>query len=285
LPFAVIFYAAIFLFLKGWNSSKYSRCLFLVGGFAIGLSMLVRPIAIGAGVVVALLVMLGRRHAFRRRLVFGACLIAGNLFAVLPWESWAFSQTHQILPLCRSRAFFSLYDGLTFAVSNSDGFRKGVKVPDDVKDLMNKIVTRYGNDHHSGDIKGFLYVQAKARPLTFLKLAAIKLVRSWYGTNSNRNEKALSIMQTLFVLLLLLSITQLWRKRPETRYIVVAGTVLVCYFWGMTISVLSIVRYMTPMVAAMVIFFPAISLFQFSSRHKETPNLSPHGYPRSESSS
>lgn len=283
LPFAVIFYVAAFLFLKGWNTSKYSAYLFLAGGFAIGLSMLIRPIAIGAGVVVAVLVMLGRRHVFGRRMVLGACLIAGNLFAVLPWESWAFSQTHQILPLCRSRAFFSFYDGLTFAVLNSDGFRKGVKVPDDVKDLMNKIVSRYGNGNHITDLKGFLCMQAKARPLAFSKLVVIKSVRSWYGTNSNRNEKSLAIMQALFVSLLLLSITLLWRKRPETRYIVVAGMVLVCYFWGMTISVLSIVRYMTPIVGATVIFFPGISLIQFNSRHKKTPNLSPQGYRRSDS--
>lgn len=284
LPFSVFLYAAIACMLTGWSSPKRSIVFFITAGILCGISMLIRPIAIGLGVLFAVMILFGRMHRFRKKAVLALCLVAGNLLAVLPWELWIFSQTQQMVPLTRGRDSFSLFDGLTFAVWNPDpaAQRKGVAVPADVKNLMAELIEKYSyqvlsQTITSKEIFTIMSEKLKKQPVTVIKLMAIKTVRSWYGTNTNRFEIPLLLIQAMYAMFLVWAVILLWRKRPDYRFILIAGGVITGYFWGMTVCVLSIVRYMMPVLGMLVIFFPAIPQFCIDyRRNKHLQNIPAH---------
>jgi 4-amino-4-deoxy-L-arabinose transferase-like glycosyltransferase len=269
LPFAVFLYAALLCTLEAWRAGKKNAALSLLAGAAWGMTMLIRPITIGLGVVSALLLLCGRRHTVPRKITFALCLLAGNLAAVAPWEAWAYSQTREIIPLSNSaRASVSLFDGMTFAVWNPYGCRKGITVPDDVRALMTEAHDRFLpviETTRPEELRRFMADRFRSHPVTVLKLAAIKIARSWYGTFTNRFETGILFVQLLYLSLLLWSCVLVWRHRPDMRYIVVTGAVVLSYFWGMTVLVDPLVRYMMPVLGALVVFFPAVPV-HFLSR-------------------
>jgi hypothetical protein len=273
LPFSAFFYAALVCMLSGRSAGKRAVVLFFIAGILCGIAMLIRPIAIGLGILFAVLILGGRAYQFRKKIALALCLIAGNALAVLPWELWVYSKTHEIVPLCRGQQPFSLFDGLTFAVWNPDpaAHRLGAPVPPDVKNLMNELVRKYAHripsqTITSKEIAGIMAGEFKKRPVTVIKLIVIKAARSWYGTNSNRLESLIMLVQAAYVACLLWASVLMWRKRPDCRFLLIAGMVVGCYFWGMAAMVLSIVRYMMPVLGALVVFFPAIPHFLFNRR-------------------
>jgi hypothetical protein len=283
LPFSVAFYSCLLCLLTGWLVSKRSLLFFFIGGAFIGIAMLIRPIAIGLGIFLVVLVFIGRRHSLRKKIVLALCLTAGNMLTVLPWELWVYSKTHAIVPLCRGQQPFSLMDGLTFAVWNPDpaAHRRGVKVPPDVKELMNYLVREHAYKIQSEalssqEIMRIMFEESRKRPTTVAKLAVIKAARSWYGTNSNRLESLILAFQIAYVSLLSWAVFLFWRRRPEYRFVLTAGMATMVYFWGMATLVLSIVRYMMPVLGVLIIFFPAIPLFLLRRRPEKTVNAINH---------
>ncbi|MBN2188988.1 MAG: glycosyltransferase family 39 protein [Chitinispirillaceae bacterium] len=279
LPFSLAFYAGVLCLLTGWRVSRHRTLLFLAGGFLLGAAMLIRPIAIGLGIVFALLVLAGRAVDIKKRTVLALCLLAGGALAVAPWELWVYAKTRAVVPLCRDQQPFSLMDGLTFAVWNPDPSsppRVGTPVPADVKILMEYLVREHahkiridGGGMSSREIAAVMLGEFKKRPLTLAKLAFIKAARSWYGTNSNRKELLILLVQVVYLALLLWAAVLTWRRRPDLRFLVIAGAVTLCYFWGMATVALSIVRYLMPVLGLCMVFFPIIPLYLFDRRKSD----------------
>jgi hypothetical protein len=280
LPFSLVLYASILSLLTGWLGQKHCYRLFFLGGLLCGFAMLIRPIAIGLSIVFALLVLAGRSRDLRTRTTLALCLLAGSVLAVAPWELWVYSKTNAVIPLCRGQQPFSLMDGLTFAVWNPDPAsppRVGTPVPADVKELMDDLVREYahtiridGGGMSSREIAAVMIDEFKKRPLTVAKLALIKTARCWYGTNSNRKESLILLVQAVYIVSLLYALIMLWRRRPDLRFLVTAGAVTLCYFWGMATVVLSIVRYLMPVLGLCLVFFPAIPIYLKARRLKVT---------------
>jgi 4-amino-4-deoxy-L-arabinose transferase-like glycosyltransferase len=270
LPFSVFLYTGMLCVLSGWRTQKRSPLFFFIGGVLCGISMLIRPIAIGIGILFALLLLLQRSCLFRRKLLFALCLVAGNLLTVLPWELWVYSQTHHIVLLSSSnRNSVTVFDGLTFGVWNPEGIRKGITVPRDVRNLMNEVVQKYMHDIESTSPKemyAFMADKFKKQPVTVIKFIAIKAVRCWYGTFTNKLETPIFLVQLMYLLFLLWASVILWRKHQELRFLLIAGFVITCYFWGMSILVDPLVRYMMPVFGSLIIIFPAIPLYFFDCR-------------------
>jgi 4-amino-4-deoxy-L-arabinose transferase-like glycosyltransferase len=276
IPFMVVFYAGILCFLKGWRSSDHAKRLFFACGALFGVSMLIRPIAIGVGVLIALTMLFWRERRFGKRIVFAACVIIGNIIAVLPWEAWVYHKTHEVVMLCKGRDSFSIYDGLTFAVWNPAGYRQGTPVPRDVEQFMKTLLAKYPPEATTTR-RLFSIISAEFRhhPATVIKLFLIKAARSWYGTNSNRFEKIILLYQLIFMTMLVIAGTVFWRSRPQARFIVVVGAVFLFYFWGMSIMVLSIIRYLVPMLGLLLLLFPAIPIGSSSSFPKAVRSVKP----------
>ncbi|HEX7511018.1 MAG TPA: glycosyltransferase family 39 protein [Chitinivibrionales bacterium] len=258
LPFMPFLYGALLCFLVGWRAAKNKAWYFFFGGILCGAAMLIRPIAIGIGLIIAVLMLFWKRYRFSKRVVFALLIVGGNLMIVLPWEVWMWRQTHEVNLLCQTRDTNSMFDGLTFAVWNPEGYRKGVAVPADVKKFMEETIPKYFSIHSTGQIIVLVTEQLKTHPGTMIKLLCIKAARSWYGTNSNRLESLILPVQGFYFILIALACWKFWKTRADCRLPLAIGLLLLVYFWVMTISVLSIVRYMVPVLGLMFIFFPAL---------------------------
>ncbi len=127
LPFLALFSAACSR--SGVALEAESRYgLALTAGMLTGLSMLVRPIAIGAGFLFASFAWSwGRGSRWHGALIAGILLL-GNVLVVLPWEVWAFTQTGRVIPLSTG-GVATVRDGLVFAGTRKD-WRERKAVPD-----------------------------------------------------------------------------------------------------------------------------------------------------------
>lgn len=251
IPFLVVFYLAVFLFLRLLTSSTPSRPLSFAVGVLAGVAMLIRPIAVGVGLVMASIVFLrylNRGSEARRGLVLACLIVAGNLLAVTPWEAWLYSRTNKLV-LLKPKTVWSIQAGLS-------SFADRHRAPEGVAELARDIERRFDREVHSyGDLARLLFEELRARPSAVLGLFLLKIVRSWYGTDSGRYEKVTLLIQIPYLALIGWSSIVAWRRNRPLALTVWA---LALYFWMMTLSALTIVRYMVPAIGLLFTQLPAI---------------------------
>jgi hypothetical protein len=105
----------------------------------------------------------------------------------------------------------------------------------------------------TGKIFHYLADEFRQHPLPVLELYGLKIARSWYGTESGAHEKGIAALQFAYLALCGVSIVFVWRRFPERRYFLALFLALVFYFWGMAVVALSILRYMVPVMAFLLI--------------------------------
>jgi len=257
-PFVAFFYAGLAL---AWHALRAGRRTALALGAAgalLGVAMLIRPLAVGVGLLVAGLILVGWRPTPPRiRLGMALAVLLGNLLVVGPWEVWLIGQTGG-LPLLSTGGVASMRDGLTFAV-NAKGYRQAVAVPPDVLALMATVRSRSDDLNSVGRLAGFLAQTATAQPATVARLFAIKAARSWYATDSARSERLILGVQLLYLVPIVgagLAIRR--RGPPQARRLLNAVILLAGYFWLMTILALSVLRYMVPAMGLLLLLLPAV---------------------------
>lgn len=256
IPFMVTLYAAAFIFLQTREPGTAWYHLLLLG-ILTGTAMLIRPIAIGLPII-----WLGWEAWHRVNGILLAqrafFLLLGVLVLVLPWEWWLYRETNQML-LLSSGGTASILDGLTFAVDTDDG-RERINVPEPVGDLMRELLTasRSGEMRTMGAILRRLFDESRSDPGAFLGLITVKAARSWYGTDSGRMETLLLVVQIVYMTAILWAGWRTWYISTTHRSYVQLVLILTLYFWFMTVIVLSIVRYMVPIIGLLFVFLPGI---------------------------
>ena len=115
LPFLALFSVAVLAFWVTLEGEKRYG-LALLAGMLTGLAMLVRPIAIGAGVLFAVFAWSWGRGRRRQGALLAGILLLGNTLVVLPWETWVFAHTGRVI-LLSTGGVASVRDGLAFAGS------------------------------------------------------------------------------------------------------------------------------------------------------------------------
>jgi hypothetical protein len=112
--------------------------------------------------------------------------------------------------------------------------------------LMTRLQAQYDSLTSVGITAGVMWDELVRSPSAVATLVAIKAARSWYATDSHRREVAVAAVQAVYLVLVVAGAGLAWRRGPAARRLtwLVAGLAL--YFWVMTISVLSIARYMVP---------------------------------------
>jgi len=256
LSFCLVFYASCYAFWTALRRPRVQPGLYLLAGVLIGVAMLIRPIAIAGGAVMVGVVWLGAPAwlSQRARLAAGALLLIGNVIAVAPWEAWVYASTGRVIMLSDG-GVASIRDGLTFATTRKS-FRSGVAVPADVEAVIHNLESRYEELRSLGDIGAALTREAATRPLGVAKLLGLKVLRTWYGTDSHRNEAQIAGLQALYFLPVALGALIAWRRGSAPRLLVVLVVAFTLYFWAMTVLVLSIVRYMVPVLGLLFLFVP-----------------------------
>jgi 4-amino-4-deoxy-L-arabinose transferase-like glycosyltransferase len=260
-PFIPLFLSSMVAFWiagrpKADNRLRYGP-LALSGG-CLGAAMLFRPIALAIlPVLIVLLLMRSNQRAFRMRVAAAAIVLASSMAMILPWEAWMYRHLGRF-ELLSSGGFPSVIDGLTYARDKE--LTESLSIDPAVAALMEDLDARY-ND---GEIDGFgrlipyLAREFRQSPGTVLKLAFVKLGRCWYATDSHRRETALLLLQIPYLVLGVWGGARAWRKSAAHKELVVLAIVLVLANWLMTFMVLSIARYMAPIMMFVILLIPAI---------------------------
>ncbi len=254
LPFLALLSACLLTFWMTLGAERGLGLAFLSGAL-IGLAMLVRPIAIGMGLLLAILAWAWAKGGRGVRGTLAGMILLGNALTILPWELWAFTQTGRIIPLS-SGGVVSVRDGLAFAGARKT-WRERHAIPPDVADLTADIEVDYQNLRSLGDIVALLRREAAERPEAVVKLMVWKAVRPLYATESRRREGALALLQVPYLVLLAWSYHK--ARRQGTGPARLASLLLGCFilFWLMAFLALSIVRYMVPAIVVLFAIVPA----------------------------
>jgi 4-amino-4-deoxy-L-arabinose transferase-like glycosyltransferase len=254
LPFLALFSAAVLAF---WATSEGEKRygLALLAGILTGLAMLVRPIAIGAGVLFAVFAWSWGRGRRRPSTLLAGMLLLGNILVVLPWETWVFARTGRVI-LLSTGGVASVRDGLAFAGLRKAG-RAPLKAPRDVAELTAEIERHYEELRRLRDIGSLLAREVAERPIAVGKLLAWKAVRVWYATDSRRYEAAVALLQIPYLALLAWSGHRARAQGAEPARLVSLLVGCCVLFWAMAFVSLSIVRYVVPAVVLSFAIVPA----------------------------
>ena len=257
-PFVAVLYAGLALAWYARRTHHRRGLLLFAAGLLLGMAMLIRPIAVGLGLLVALLIFLGLSSIhWRVRLGLTLLLLLGNLLVAGPWEVWLVGQTGD-LPLLSTGGVPSIRDGLTFAV-NAKGYRSPIAVPSDVADLMLTLRSQSDSLSSVGRIAGFLAHVATTQPGTVARLFAIKAARSWYATDSGRSEGLILTLQLVYLVPIVGAGVAIRRRGLlEAGGLLNVVLLLISYFWLMTVLALSVLRYMVPGMGLLFLLLPAV---------------------------
>jgi 4-amino-4-deoxy-L-arabinose transferase-like glycosyltransferase len=294
-PFTPFLLAAVYLLWLALLRRPGAWWLYFLAGALAGAAMVIRPAALGLGMVLSLsAVLFMREQGWGRRLALAALVGAGNLLVILPWEGMVYAQTGEIIPLS-SGGTVTIHDGLTFLAVPKE-YRQEVAVAEDVEALMWRFQEQRPQMASLGQTAAVVLREASGDPLAFLKLSAIKLSRSWYGIDSRRFETPTILIQLLYLGIIVWGSAAAWRQQRAEESVArqhaaaaaqravtgdkpgagmrrrfIAGSWLVVfYFWAMTITVVPLLRYMLPVMGLLIVFVPgaALSLAQWWS-HSE----------------
>jgi 4-amino-4-deoxy-L-arabinose transferase-like glycosyltransferase len=255
-PFFPVFFASVYLMLRVLLCRKPRPSLCLATGFVTGLAMLIRPIAIALPVVhMALLLLLRRQKSIGQAVALCFVLATGSFIAILPWELWLHSTTGKIVVLSTGGAS-GMRDGLTFAVGSYG--KHGHSVPDDVRMLMETVRTSYDDRPSAGALAWLLWEEIVRDPFPVLKLIGLKLVRSWFATDSQRFEGAILSLQIPYLLLVVVTGVMCLVSTGRPRVLAITVWTVTLYLWAMTLISMSIVRYMIPAMGLLFVSIPVI---------------------------
>ncbi len=226
----------------------------LGAGLTAGAAMLVRPAAIGLAMVLAAVTFVLRRDEVRRRAACAALVVVGAAVVVAPWEAVVIARTGALLPLSSSGPP-SICDGLTFAVSDK-GYRADLRPPAAVEAFMTDVKQRWAAGERR--IVRTAAAAAVSHPVGALQVAAWKAARAWYGTDSQRRDRWIMIVQLPVLGLLGAATWSAIRRGGDPRRLAVMMAALVAYSWVVTVAALSILRYMTPVLCLWLALLPGL---------------------------
>lgn len=259
IPFLFMFWGTFYLYWRVMSQAKSKKGGIFVVGILLGMLMLIRPIAIGLPFIFAFFVWVIPHHQVlptrMRRLQLSVILLLGSLLVVFPWQ-WRLQAETDEFYLLSSGGLPSIIDGITFGVNEK--YREEISLSEDLLVIMR----HYDRTHKSGELgtlsKFVVYTREHLsnNPLLVAKLVGYKALRSWYATDSQRFEKTIMIVQSCYLGLILLGITKLKGINHKDRIFFVFILSVAFYFWGMTTIVLSILRYMIPVMGLLILLIP-----------------------------
>lgn len=259
-PFIPLLYAVMFAFWLALLRKPRAWWLYLLAGVLAGGAMLIRPAAIGLSIIMAVLALFLVKPGVtvRSRLLAAALILTGNILVVLPWQIAVFNQTQAIIPL-GTGGTVTIQDGLTFLAVPKD-YRREVKIPEDVADLMWTFQERRPEMISAGQALAVIIEEARQAPGAFTKLMLIKITRSWYGIDSRQFELPTIFLQIIYLSFILWGSWYAWRWGGDRRRMIAGNWIVVLYFWAMTILVIPLFRYMLPVMGLLMVALPGVWL-------------------------
>ncbi len=259
IPFMAVFYGSVWLLWTAyWRQARWH--VYVLAGMLGGIAALIRPIGLGAMVMMSAgLLLAARGQNFRMRMALVAFLLFGNLLAIFPWQVWVYARTGKVV-LLSGNLVPSIRDGLRFAV-NLKRYRQAVPVPDDVRAMMQRIDSRFNEMTSLTTVAKVVRDEANPQPIALVKLLLIKAARSWYATDSGRREGLILLFQVAYLSLVAIGGWRAWKAGGPSRELFFGIVLTLLYFWGMTVLTLSILRYLTPILGLSFTLLPGVLRF------------------------
>jgi len=248
LPFMLLFFTAVFFVLRGIIRKSPLEAPSFAAGVLIGAGSLIRPFALLISLpMLPVLWLSSDRRSVVKRLMPCGLLLLGNFVAVLPWEAWVYKESGLLIPLATSLRT-SMLDGLSRLDTRPDLPGQVLPIRADVHTFLQDIGRRSEELGSPMAIGGLLLRELISKPATVLKLLILKAARALYGTDSQRLEQPVALLQIPYCLLALFGARLAWRSGIHGRRFLGLLVPVVLYSWGLTIAVVSTVRYMVPML-------------------------------------
>ena len=214
-PFTILLFGAVYVV---WLLTRRGTAHFGLAagaGALCGAAMLLRPIAILLPVVFAAAVLLlGYEWPRSARALAAATIIGVSALVVAPWEIHAARAAGRFVMLSTG-GVPALRDGLTFGVNTDKSYRQGIKVPDAVRTVMIRFYAQYDSLNSFGAIARASKKELVEHPAGFAGLVVMKLARAWYGTDSQRMERYILLIQAVYLTLLGWAAGMAWWKGGE----------------------------------------------------------------------
>ncbi len=184
---------------------------------------------------------------------------------VLPWEVHA-SRAEGRFVMLSTGGVPSMRDGLTFGVNADKGYRHGIYVPDAIRTVMINFYAKYDSLDSFGAIAREGMHELVTHPVGMAGLVGMKLLRAWYGTDSQRLDLYIALVQVVYLALLARAARVAWRSGGERRRSATLVMVLIAYFWLMSALALPLVRYMVPAIGLGFLWLPVLAEKQETRR-------------------
>ncbi|MBS1689236.1 MAG: glycosyltransferase family 39 protein [Bacteroidetes bacterium] len=270
--YIMLLYAAIYLLIRAYIKRHHRFSIFMAIGILSGLAMLTRPAGIFFPFLFFLFILIAFSLPLAKRQLFACVLLLSSLLIITPWEFAISRQEGYLVPLSTGGPI-SIWDGLRF---NNCTHRSPLNLSPQAQRLSDTIATHL-NDFNSNTTP-FLKQQFRQAPMTFVRLIGLKSLRAWYGVESQNKRQELFnlILISIYLILAILGTFSYFKNADRQKvYIAIFFLVIILYSWAMTTIVLSILRYMSP-VLGLILIFSAQGLHTLYKRYDSKLQSPPH---------
>jgi 4-amino-4-deoxy-L-arabinose transferase-like glycosyltransferase len=261
--FILFLYTSILIFWISITNKRKKWYIFVLIGIITGISTLIRPASLGLILIMVFFILLGVKTDLKNKIKVSISLLMGFILIILPWEISIYRNMSKII-LMSTNGPKTINLGLTYAVID-EGFRSSddYQVDEDVQEFMIRYLKKSNEDELQsfGGISKELINETLLHPVTISKIFVYKTLRSWYATDSVRWETPIILIQIVYLSFILLGAISLWIYGGIKRFFMLFILSIMIYFWLITISVISLVRYMVPVTGLLFTFIPAGRLF------------------------
>ena len=263
-PFILLFLLSVLFFIKMLQKSSF-KYVFLAG-FFLGLSSLVRPIVFILPLFTIVFIIINFRKRMRIAFLLSTIFMLAYIITIMPWIVYLYLSTGTFISLSTG-APPAIADGLKHLIN--PGVRGDlIQLPTDVHELILQAESA-GNDSSIELIK-FFFRSLFSYPFAMGKLILIKIFRSWYATSQMWFEWQIAFTQILYIVPSVFGFYLFWnRVKKVDKMILTYLLLLIGYFWLASITVLSILRYMVPVMGFIIIFttYGIFEMFNYKSKN------------------
>lgn len=245
IPFLLTFLAAISYYIQYLKNRQLKDSF--MGGLWLGISCLLRPITLYLSLILAFYQWWYEYQSKKTLRTSGLAILlwlGSFCVMILPWEGYVYAYNQEWIPV-QGKSVLPIYEGLIFGHESYHGLP--TKVSADVYAFMADVASE------SPTLPSLLEKIKAADPLVLVKLLGYKMVRSWYGLWDNPNEKPVQYLQAVYLFMALTGIVRSFRRRYFS-WLLFLPFLLMMYYWGTTILIIPLLRYMIPAMPFVMIY-------------------------------
>jgi len=245
--FILFFFLSILFFVFALKKKK--MVLFFFSGLFSALSLATRLISLFLPIIFIFFIFLFLKPVnIKTKFLFCLVFAAGFFVIILPWIFY-------ISP--GDTAFVTLSErGPNIIVSGISWLAEPGKreiLSEDVKIFIDRMNSQ--NLDTLAKTAKFFIRETLQRPIPVIKIIWLKLSRSWYGTSSRWKEEPLVLaIQLFYIISAIFGFKIIFKEKKEKIFWAIFLLTIIFYFWLMTFLVVSIMRYMVPIMGLVMIF-------------------------------